>query len=409
LREKPGVSDMPGATPLPRLSERIEFSRVSFGYTDEQKNLTGVDLHVAVGTSVAFVGVSGCGKSTILNLLMRFYDASEGSVAFDGRDVRTATVASLRTQMGTVFQESFLFNTSIRENIRYGRPGATHDDIVEAAKSAEIHDFIMTLPQRYETLAGERGSRFSGGQRQRIAIARAILRRPAVLLLDEATSALDVATEAAINETLARAARGCTVVAVTHRLASVEKFDCICVLDGGQIVERGRHQDLLELGGAYARLRQKQSGFIVPSETGVAQVEPSRLGMVPILEDLSPALREEVASLFATEMFPEGQIIVHEGDPGDKFYLIARGKVEVFRQGSSGRDAVAVLCDGDYFGEIALLEKRPRTASVRALLPSVCLVLRRGDFLELMDRFPGIREQIRHVAEDRKVSLGLAG
>jgi ATP-binding cassette subfamily B protein len=408
LREKPGVSDLPGASALPRLAERIEFHRVSFSYTGEQQNLDFLDLQIPVGTSVAFVGQSGCGKSTILNLLMRFYDASEGTIAFDGRGVSTATVQSLRSQLAIVFQESFLFNTSVRENIGCGRPGATAGEVVEAAKSAEIHDFIMTLPQGYDTLAGERGSRFSGGQRQRIAIARALLRRPSVLLLDEATSALDVATEAAINETLARAASGSTVVSVTHRLSSVENFDCICVLDGGRIVERGCHRDLMKLDGVYARMRQKQSGFVIPPETGIAQVDPARLAAVPILEDLSPALREEIAPLFTTETFPEGRIIVHQGDPGDKFYLLARGKAEVFLEGPRGTDSVAVLSDGDYFGEIALLEKTPRTASVRALMPSVCLVLHRRHFLDLMDRFPGLREQLRHVAETRRAALGPA-
>jgi ATP-binding cassette subfamily B protein len=406
LAEAPRVAEVAGANPLPRLSDRIEFHKVGFTYDGVQKNIEGVDILIPAGTSTAFVGASGCGKSTILNLLMRFYDPSEGSVEFDGRGVHTATVQSLRSQLGVVFQESFLFNTSIRENIRCGRAGASDEEVVEAARAAEIHDFIMGLPQAYDTMAGERGSRFSGGQRQRIAIARAILRRPAVLLLDEATSALDVSTESAINETLARVARGCTVVSVTHRLASVEHFDRVYVLNRGRIAEQGSHGDLMRRGGVYARMREKQSGFVVSSEEGVTQIEPERLGTVPIIGDLSPDLRREIAHLFTSETFPKGRTIIHQGDAGDKFYLIARGKVEIYRETPPGRDSLAMLTDGDYFGEIALLENTPRTASVRSLATSVCLVLHRGPFLELMDRFPEMRQQIRRVAESRKLALG---
>ena len=405
LRETPRVAEVAGANPLPRLSDRIEFHQVCFTYDGAQKNLESLDIRIPARTSAAFVGPSGCGKTTILNLLMRFYDPSAGTVEFDGRGVHKATLESLRAQSGVVFQESFLFNTSIRENIRCGRLGASDDDVVEAARAAEIHDFIMSLPQGYETIGGERGSRFSGGQRQRIAIARAILRRPAVLLLDEATSALDVSTEAAINETLARVAKGCTVVSVTHRLASVERFDRIYVLDHGRVAEQGSHGDLMQLGGIYARMRQKQSGFVVPGEAGVAYVEPERLAAVPIIGDLSPDIRREIAPLFTSETFPEGRTIIHQGDAGDKFYLIARGKVEIFRESPAGHDSVTVLGDGDYFGEIALLENTPRTASVRSLATSVCPVLHRGPFLELMDRFPVMRQQIRRVAENRKLSL----
>jgi ATP-binding cassette subfamily B protein len=164
--------------------------------------------------------------------------------------------------------------------------------------------------------------------------------------------------------------------------------------------------------GVYARMRQKQGGFVVPVGDGVAHVDPERLGTVPILEELSAELRREIAPLFATESFPEGRIIVHQGDPGDKFYLIARGKAEVFRDGSGGaggsvaHETLAILGDGDYFGEIALLENTRRTAHVRAVAPSVCLVLHRGHFLELMERFPGMQQRIREVAENRKLALG---
>ncbi len=184
LNEQPQVSDAPGAVDLSRLTEAIEFKDISFGYTPEQRNLTNVSLKIPCGSTVAFVGPSGSGKSSMLNIIMRFYDPTEGTVLFDGRDLRQVTQDSLRSHIGMVFQESFLFNTTIQKNIRLGRPDATDPEVEAAAKAAEIHDFVLALPQGYDTLAGERGGRFSGGQRQRFAIARALLRDPAILVLD---------------------------------------------------------------------------------------------------------------------------------------------------------------------------------------------------------------------------------
>jgi len=405
LQERPGVADPPDARPLPRFSQQIELRDVSFSYTGEQLNLKQVSLQIPEGRSVAFVGASGSGKSTILNLLMRFYDPSAGCVTFDGHDLRQVSLESLRAQIGAVFQENFLFNTTIRENIRVGRLNATDAEVEAAAKAAEIHEFIMTLPERYDTLAGERGGRFSGGQRQRMAIARAILRRPAVLLLDEATSALDVAAEAAINSTLARVGRGCTVISVTHRLASVTDAHGIYVLDDGAIAEQGHHQDLLARNGVYARLWQKQSGFVVRRAGERADVEPARLRSVPILEHFSSGLLAEIAPFFVTELFPQGRLIVHQGDPGDKFYIIVRGKVEVIRDDAAGSGRrLAVLQDGDYFGEIALLQNTVRTASVRALIPCLCLALDRGHFLDLIERDPALYNQMISIAEKRSAA-----
>jgi ATP-binding cassette subfamily B protein len=235
LDETPDIADRPDATPLPRLQNDIVFDHVSFGYTASETHLKDLSFRIPRGARMAIVGPSGSGKSTILNLLLRLYDPDEGSIEIDGRDLRNGTRDSLRSQTAIVFQESFLFNTTMRENIRLGRPDATDAEVEAAARSAEIHDFIEGLPLGYETNAGERGSQMSGGQRQRMAIARALVRDPAILLLDEATSALDPATEAAILTTLRRASAGRTVIFVTHRLRLAEDADVILALEGGEL------------------------------------------------------------------------------------------------------------------------------------------------------------------------------
>jgi ATP-binding cassette, subfamily B, bacterial len=245
--EKPRINDANDAIALPRLQREIVFDRVTFGYNGTDRHLSNLSFHIPRGSRVAIVGPSGSGKSTILNLILRLYEPVEGSVTIDGYDLRKVTRESLLSQIAIVFQESFLFHTTIRENIRLGKPDASDAEVEAAARAAEIHDFIESLPLGYDTNAGERGSLMSGGQRQRIAIARALVRDPAILLLDEATSALDHATEAAILATLRRAAAGRTVISVTHRLSSAVDADIVLVMAGGELVEAGGHEILRRL------------------------------------------------------------------------------------------------------------------------------------------------------------------
>src|SRR5881392_2054401 len=254
-----GADDRPGAPDLPRITNDITFDRVTFQYEgSETPVLDNLSLKLKVGKTIAIVGPSGSGKSTLLNLILRLYVPDEGKVTIDGVDIRRVTRESLRRSMAVVFQENMLFNMSIRENIRLGKEGATDEEVAEAAKKAEIHRYIMSLPQRYDTPVGERGDTLSGGQRQRIAIARAIIRNPSVLLLDEATSALDQTTEAAINRTLLKVAEGRTMIWSTHRLTSVVEMDEIIVISGGKAIERGSHAELLAANGAYRRLWDDQ-------------------------------------------------------------------------------------------------------------------------------------------------------
>jgi ATP-binding cassette subfamily B protein len=260
LDEPTRGADRPGAPDLPRITNDITFDRVTFQYEGGQTPvLDSLSLKLNVGKSIAIVGPSGSGKSTLLNLILRLYVPNEGRVTIDGVDIRKVTRESLRRSMAVVFQENMLFNMSIRENIRLGKEGATDQEVEQAARKAEIHRYIMSLPQKYDTPVGERGDTLSGGQRQRIAIARAIVRDPSVLLLDEATSALDQTTEAAINKTLLKLAKGRTMIFSTHRLTSVVEMDEIIVIAGGQAIERGSHAKLLAVNGMYRKLWDDQS------------------------------------------------------------------------------------------------------------------------------------------------------
>ncbi len=259
LDTAPDVADAPDARPLPTpVQGAVAFDGVAFGYDAGDPILSDVTLEAAPGETVALVGPSGAGKTTLLNLIPRFYDVDAGAIRIDGHDVRDLTVQSVRESVSVVAQDVQLFGASILENIRYGRLDATPDEVEAAARAAHAHDFILDLPNGYETEVGERGVKLSGGQRQRVAIARALLKDPPILLLDEATSALDSESEAAVQDALAVLMRGRTTFVIAHRLATVRDADRILVLDRGRIVERGTHASLVAEGGLYARLAERQ-------------------------------------------------------------------------------------------------------------------------------------------------------
>lgn len=255
---KPTITERNDARPLQVKGGEIRLESVSFRYASDKTALDGISLVVPPGKKAALVGASGAGKSTLLNLVPRFYDASQGSVKIDGQDVRDVTLASLRRSVALVSQELTLFDDTIRANIAYGRPEANQAEIENAARHAAAHDFIMALPQGYDTMVGENGVKLSGGQRQRIAIARAMLRDAPILLLDEATSALDTESERLIQVALSELMRGRTTLVIAHRLSTVIDADVIFVLDHGRLVEQGSHTELLARNGAYARLYATQ-------------------------------------------------------------------------------------------------------------------------------------------------------
>ncbi|MGH1465826.1 MAG: ABCB family ABC transporter ATP-binding protein/permease [Cognatishimia sp.] len=259
LLEQPAeVQDLSDAKPLKVEGGKIELDDVVFGYDEVRPILKGVSLTVGAGQNVAIVGASGSGKSTIGRLLFRFYDVHSGALRIDGQDVRDVTQQSLHDAIGVVPQDTVLFNDTIRYNIAYGRDGATEADIVAAAQAAQIHDFIASLPEGYDTAVGERGLKLSGGEKQRVGIARTLLKDPPLLLLDEATSALDTETEQSIKDALALAGKGRTVITIAHRLSTIAEADRIVVLEQGHIVEEGTHADLLEREGRYAHLWHRQ-------------------------------------------------------------------------------------------------------------------------------------------------------
>jgi subfamily B ATP-binding cassette protein MsbA len=254
---QPTIKDEKDAAPLPKVEGKVEFQNVSFAY-EEEDVLKDIDLSVEPGEVIALVGRTGAGKSTLMTLLLRFYDPSSGKITVDGHDIKNVKLETLRNQIAVVPQEISLFRGTVKDNIAYGKANAKEEEIVSAAKLANAHNFIEDLPLQYDTEVGERGTKLSGGERQRVAIARAILRDPRILILDEATSSLDAETEALIRQALERLMEGRTTFIIAHRLYTIEKANRIIVIDDGKIVETGPHAELLAKGGLYKHLYEIQ-------------------------------------------------------------------------------------------------------------------------------------------------------
>lgn len=260
IDEEPAISNLPGATEMPQVKGQVEFKNVGFTYDVEAGNkiLDNINFKVGQGSTIALVGPTGAGKSTVINLLSRFYDVQEGEVLIDGINIRNVTLGSLRSQMGVMLQDTFLFSGTVMSNIKYARPDATDEEAIQAAKTVCAHDFIMNLKEGYDTEINERGTRLSIGERQLISFARALLADPRILILDEATSSIDTRTELALQNGLQRLLKGRTSFIIAHRLSTIKNADCIMYIDSGSIVERGTHEELLALKGHYYKLYNSQ-------------------------------------------------------------------------------------------------------------------------------------------------------
>ncbi|HMA33070.1 MAG TPA: ABC transporter transmembrane domain-containing protein [Chloroflexia bacterium] len=405
LDQEVTVADQPAAVPLPPLAQGIQLDKVSFSYGGDRPILQDLALVIPAGEHVSLVGPSGSGKSTVLNLLLRFWDPAAGRVLFDGHDLRDVTLASLRGQIGIVFQDTFIFDTTLRENIAIGRPAATDAEIAAAAAAARLDSYVAALPAGYDTVLGERGVRMSGGQRQRLAIARVLLRDPRILILDEATSALDAETERGILDTLATVTPGRTTISITHRLTLAAMADRIFVLQGGQLIEEGPHAMLAHAGGLYQRLYDEQTGQATASGTPRPGADSDSLQTIPLFAGLGPPALGALAAQLAREGYPAEAVVVRQGEPGDKLYIIRRGQAEVVVAADAQERRVNLLNEGDYFGEMALLAGTPRAATVRTTQPTDFYSLSQADFVALLEREPSIRAAVTGTVTGRRTAL----
>jgi len=392
--KKPGIITDRNAVAVPDSLMELSMDHLTFGYDPEKPVLKDILLKVPAGKSIAIVGPSGSGKSTIAGLFMRFYDPDEGMVKADDKDFKHLDLRSLHKAVGIVPQETILFNDTIANNLWSANPDASYGEIAKAVKAAAA-DFILSLPGGFSCQVQNGGKSLSGGQRQRLSLARTLLRKPRFLIIDEATASLDPAAERAVNDAIMRLpGNGIAIVNITHRLSTISGYDYVYVLSEGRIVESGTHASLMELKGVYAQLFEKQSGFMVTDDMSSATITPERLSKIDLFSEFPINSLTELCKSFSSAHYPASSTIIAEGDEGDLFYIIVRGRVEILKRINNRDTRVKILEDGDFFGEIALLSNVPRTATVRTVNPTLLISLKRSHFLKLVGSVPGMHDKL---------------
>jgi ABC-type multidrug transport system fused ATPase/permease subunit len=391
--------DPPEAHELGPLKEAIRFDAVGYGRGKGKDVLSGLSLVIPAGQKVAFVGPPGAGKASLMELLPRLFDVASGAILWDGTDLRQASMTSLRRELAVLPQDTFVFNATIYDNIRYGRVAASDQEVIEASRRAGLHDFIVSLPGGYDTQINDRDSTFGLVQRQRLGAARVLLQAGSVILMDDAVTALDANGQREIERVL-RGPSGKTLIRVAQRIGSILDADLIYVLDGGQLVEHGRHDDLAEAGGLYTQMLKDELG--AGAVSGAFQAV-RRLAKQAPFSSLPPEVLEEVARLMLYAERSSGDLICRQGSVGDELYFIGRGEVQILLEDEDGSERLLnTLHEGEYFGEISFLRRIPRTATVRARTSVELHVLKRQDFDDLLERLGGeITAELDRTAQER--------
>lgn len=401
LDEPISVDDSVEAIEMQAPEREIRFENVSLSYSPDRLALQEISLSIPIGKKVAIVGPSGSGKSSVVNLLLRFWDADAGRVMFDENDTRISTISSLRQQVGVVMQDTFIFSTTLRENIAFALPDASDEEISQAASAAQLDELISGLPMGLDTPLGEAGGRLSGGQRQRVGIARVVLRDSPIIVLDEATSALDAHAEKKVLEALKDVAKHRTTIMITHRLASAMDADRIFVLDRGRLVQEGTHASLMSTGGLYKSLFEEQNkGHSRADDFGLID-QVSLLKRVPLLASLDEETLVALSSHATTATFKPGDKIVRQGDPADRLCLLRSGEVQVSISAQEHETPVRTLFPGDYFGEVALVSGGRRTATVTAVSDAQVISIDGDAFNRLLSQESSTAKAVAQAVEHR--------
>jgi ATP-binding cassette subfamily B protein len=401
LSAGPVDPDPGGAVAPPRLDEGISFDGVTFSYdANADRQLNDLTTMIRAGVHTAIVGRNGSGKSTLLSLLLRLYPPQAGTIRVDGTDLAEIDLDAWRAQCGVVFQDTAIFDQTLRDNILLGAQ-VPPDDLVSAVEQVGLGELVARLPAGLDTVVGSQGRWLSGGERQRVGLARAMVRDPQLLLLDEVTAALDPATEVEINRLIRRLATDRTIISVTHRLRAAENADLVVAMGGGKVVESGAFDDLVRAGGVVADIWRRQQGFTVSRDGSDAAISTSRLGSFSLFNGFDERQLAVLAERFSPRLYDINDVVVREGGPADRFFVIARGVVEVLMGDGADTRVIAHLEDGDFFGEMALLERAPRNATVVAVTPTTMLSLERSEFEDLLLEWPEAATRIRAVASAR--------